>query len=272
MAIYKSKMDKCGIEQPSTAGRKKMKYTKPSFELWTAEELDNIEAQMSGGGSPVSPPVWTPPVEVLSASYDGEYLTVRYKVNRNRDSRIQIGYEYAISLGLNAYNPEYGVNISNSIGTHTVNIPVINYMCEIRVCIRVVSGYGDVVSVDRTNIIMYNAPSGHNEAYSEVTLADAIIWKGFWFGISLTVSKYASTVIKILWEIAEDILEVNGLFDSKFIDVPQVQVGQLYRTDWYYVGREVHLKLDIWNAASDHYTYNLAPDFSYHHVGSIASF
>lgn len=246
-------------------------YTKPQMKYWSADELDCIEAKMSGGGGGVIQPM----IIIKAATYNGTNITVNFEVTRNNDGSWQIGYEYAFaahSVLLGYTNSQFGRYVPSSKGTYTMNIPATNFNCEIRLCTRLMQTDNLATLDAKTNWILSYLPSEHRVETFTIDKTTFWIWKLYNDGLGMVLDLEGGTVAKIIGYVRDIGAGIKDIaIDLGIINIPKIAAGQFYRVETYYLEGNMYMKLEMWENQSN-YIGGRTPAFSYIYKNRIPHF
>ena len=225
-----------------------MRYVKPKYEYWSSKELDLIEAKMSGGTGVVIEPA----VVIEDAEYDGEYVTVNYRITQNNGGNWQIGYEYPIAEDYEFFgigNPDWGEFVESTVGTYTRRMRVPNYNCEVRLCIRLVLDHNIVGMSYETEYIFLMLPTEHQYYAYTVDKIIGIIWEVYNYSIDIVLKQRDDKLMDLI----TSLLEWGGHYIIyTVLKMPEVKGGQHYRFHSWYQNIFFFMEIQMWESEQDY--------------------
>lgn len=241
---------------------KKHVYVKPGAVYWSADELNKIEASMSGGVGHVEPPG----LHIISAKYNGTTISVTYRVLQDDlidrlSMTYQIGYEYAGAYSM--CNPDSGQGVDMTVGTHTMTLSPVNYNCGIRLWIGLINVSG-VISQKYTTRwsfletiylpkVVEHTVTGVEKWGTDIIEAVTSI------GISLATAAIGGNWIMSVLVCVADYGFTETLFSTTIIG-PRAEKGQYYRIKQYCYGEYRYIETKMWNKYES-YQKGVSPDY-----------
>ena len=211
-------------------------YIRPDFKYWSEDELNSIEAKMSGGTG------WRPNIYITSAQYDGSTITATYRVfdTITSDMDYRIGYQYAGDYNiLTMYQMSRGISVNKTAGTYTITLAAPNRNCEIRICVGYTDG-DNTKFLYSTEWSWIHLPKEKKLKTYTVKKIDEVICMVTIEGLSFVISK-ANLAMEIVVQAADIIGNVCNLFNARI--TPHFKEKNYFRITIYY--EDMKLRIDI---------------------------